>query len=188
MGLQVGDRVGTALDAMMAEGEHEASSLSRLSSVVESGGEQLLLRDIGEGDVDAEDAHRFDLRAVKVSDGCSCPGATSPSGTAWPPLSASEQDFRLLAESIGDVVRILDVDGVQRWVSPSVTDLLGYSPRSWSAHTRRRSCTPTTSPRPSKAASASAWRRNRDAAEANPPAARKRALGVDRDDKFFRFR
>ncbi len=129
VGLQVGDRVGTELDAMMAEGEHEASSLSRLSSVVESGGEQLLLRDLGEGDVDAEDAHRFDLRAVKVSDGVllSWRDVTQRHRLAAA-LSASEQDFRLLAESIGDVVRILDVDGVQRWVSPSVTDLLGYSP------------------------------------------------------------
>lgn len=44
-------------------------------------------------------------------------------------LAESERNYRLLAENAGDVVYLTDEDAVIRWVSPSVTAVLGYPPQ-----------------------------------------------------------
>ena len=43
-------------------------------------------------------------------------------------LEASEAQFRMLAENASDIVYQTDVEGVIRWVSPSVTRVLGWQP------------------------------------------------------------
>ena len=43
-------------------------------------------------------------------------------------LRESESQFRLLADNAGDVVVLLDFDGTRRYVSPSVKEVLGWSP------------------------------------------------------------
>lgn len=120
---------GEVLGARSSElltGDHYCDILASYVSVVETG-EPLVLEN--KQYVDAPDARRFDVRAVKVGDGVSLTwrDVTERYETAQA-LAATEQDFRLLAESIGDVVRVLDLTGIQTWVSPSVTKLLGYTP------------------------------------------------------------
>lgn len=129
LGLNRGDRLGATLDAVVPPGEERASAHERLGAVLQSGGEQVLVRDIAVDDADGDSGRRFDLRAMRAFEGVllSWRDVTQRHQLAAA-LSASEQDFRLLAESIGDVVRIIGIDGIQRWVSPSVTNLLGYTP------------------------------------------------------------
>lgn len=43
-------------------------------------------------------------------------------------LATSEEQFRVLAESIGDVAIVHDANGRIRWVSPSVRRVLGLDP------------------------------------------------------------
>ena len=43
-------------------------------------------------------------------------------------LEASERRFKALTESAMDIVTVLDIDGVIRYQSPSVTHMLGYEP------------------------------------------------------------
>lgn len=43
-------------------------------------------------------------------------------------LGASEEKFRRVAESIGDVVATFDSRGRPRWISPSIRTVLGYAP------------------------------------------------------------
>ncbi len=49
-------------------------------------------------------------------------------------LEASEAQYRMLAESASDVVYEVDLEGVLRWVSPSVTRLLGWQPEELLGH------------------------------------------------------
>jgi diguanylate cyclase (GGDEF)-like protein/PAS domain S-box-containing protein len=46
-------------------------------------------------------------------------------------LAESERHFRLLANNMSDVVVWIGSDGAYRWVSPSLTDALGWQPQDW---------------------------------------------------------
>ena len=48
--------------------------------------------------------------------------------------SASEARYRLIAEHSTDVITLRDMDGTLRYVSPSITDLLGWSPQELVGH------------------------------------------------------
>ena len=43
-------------------------------------------------------------------------------------VAESERHYRLLADNVSDVIALYGADGIFRYVSPSVTDLLGYAP------------------------------------------------------------
>ena len=43
-------------------------------------------------------------------------------------IAESERHYRLLADNVSDIIALYGADGVFRYVSPSVTDLLGYLP------------------------------------------------------------
>lgn len=121
--------MGARMDDIVV-GERRRKAIARFSRVVNSG-EPLVLEDFvaGDGTGAAVEQRRFDLHAVKVGDGISLTWRdVTDRHRMAEALAASEQDFRLLAESIGDVVRVIDLNGIHRWVSPSVTKLLGYTP------------------------------------------------------------
>jgi PAS domain S-box-containing protein len=43
-------------------------------------------------------------------------------------LAASERHYRLLADNVSDVIAIYGADGIFRYISPSISRLLGYAP------------------------------------------------------------
>jgi diguanylate cyclase (GGDEF)-like protein/PAS domain S-box-containing protein len=74
---------------------------------------------------------RYDVRAVKVGDSVSqvWRDVTERAATAQR-LEESEELYRLLAHNSSDVV-LLARDGVTLWVSPALTDMLGWTPEEW---------------------------------------------------------
>lgn len=72
---------------------------------------------------------RYDIRAVQVGDGIALTWRdVTESYRDAAELAASQQTFRLLAENASDVVYQLDDRGFIQWVSPSVTEQLGWQP------------------------------------------------------------
>ena len=123
------------LGARMAEfvsEETQRSVLARYARVVETGeslDSQAFPSSFLGAESDGEAQRRFDVKAVKYADGVSLTWRdVTQTYEMAQALAASEQDFKLLAESIGDVVRVIDTNGLHTWVSPSVTKLLGYTP------------------------------------------------------------
>ena len=80
------------------------------------------------------DEHRFDVRAVPVGDGVSYTwrDVTHRYNVAKA-IAQSEERYRLLAENSTDVVMHAH-EGLIVWVSPSLTDLLGWRPDEWIGH------------------------------------------------------
>jgi diguanylate cyclase (GGDEF)-like protein/PAS domain S-box-containing protein len=74
----------------------------------------------------------WDLRVVRVGEDLSCTWRdVSDRVEASRRLAASEQQYRLLADNSSDVVMQLAEDGTTRWVSPSLTAMLGWQPAEW---------------------------------------------------------
>jgi diguanylate cyclase (GGDEF)-like protein/PAS domain S-box-containing protein len=77
---------------------------------------------------------RYDIRAVRVGDGISCTWRdVTDRHEAAERMAVSERRFRLLAENSTDVV-LLSRDGIMRWLSPSLTRMLGWDPAEWEGH------------------------------------------------------
>ena len=109
----------------------EAGLLERYIQVLESG-EPLALND-----VPVHHAHRggdrfLDIRAVRGAASLSCSWRdVSDRYEAARRLAESEERYRLLAENSSDVVMQLGNDGIIRWVSPSLTTMLGWAQSEW---------------------------------------------------------
>lgn len=74
----------------------------------------------------------LDLRVVRVDDQLSCQWRdVTDRELAARRLAASERHYRLLAENSSDVVILLSGWGRVRWVSPSLTAMLGWQPGEW---------------------------------------------------------
>lgn len=102
-------------------------TMADYARVVETG-EDLIIENFPSTMTDNE-ARRFDIQVVKFADGVVLMARdVTERYFLSQALAAREQDYKLLAESIGDVVRVMDLNGMQTWVSPSVTKLLGYLP------------------------------------------------------------
>lgn len=77
----------------------------------------------------------FDVRAVRIGDGVTVSWRdVTERHRAGVAVAESEQRYRLLAENVHDVVMHV-TDGVVRWISPSLTDVLGWPPESWVGRT-----------------------------------------------------
>lgn len=50
-------------------------------------------------------------------------------------LAESERHCRMLADNVRDIIAVYDADGLFRYVSPSITNLLGYAPEEMLGHT-----------------------------------------------------
>lgn len=104
--------------------------LDQYIQVVETG-QPLLLDDIVyPHEIHGEERH-FDIRAVPMGDVLSYTWRdVSERVEAARLLAASEEQFRLLAMNVSDVV-IRIRDGRNQWVSPSLRGAFGWSPEDW---------------------------------------------------------
>ena len=91
-------------------------------------GEPLILDDVTLHADITDDIQHIDVRAVQVRDGLSITWryVTQRHG-AQAALARSEARYRLLAENSSDIVAVGDLSGVLTWVSPSVTEHLGWA-------------------------------------------------------------
>ena len=78
-------------------------------------------------DVLGGELRQYDVRAVRFGDGVSQTWRdVTERVQARNAIEASEQRYRLLAETASDVVFLADRDGVVQWISPSVSRVLGW--------------------------------------------------------------
>ncbi len=91
-------------------------------------GEPLILDDVAlPGDI-TDDIQHIDVRAFQVRDGLSITWRyVTERHEAQNALARSEARYRLLAENSSDIVVVGDTNGVLTWVSPSVTEHLGWA-------------------------------------------------------------
>ncbi|MEB3165970.1 MAG: diguanylate cyclase [Cyanobacteriota bacterium] len=122
--------LGAPLDALFAA--RADLDLRRCFQHVLESGDPLVLNEVPFRS-SGHDVDRFwDLRLVRVLDGLSCSWRdVSDRVESARQLAASEESYRLLAENSSDVVVQVGEDGVIRWVSPSLTAMLGWQPAEW---------------------------------------------------------
>ena len=109
----------------------EANLVERYAQVVDTG-EPLALNDFSLRHDSLQHPTILDIRVVRVGDGLSCTWRDGRDRyEAARQLAASEERYRLLAENSSDVVMQLGNDGTIRWVSPSLTAMLGWQPAEW---------------------------------------------------------
>ena len=80
-------------------------------------------------------ASHYDVRAVAVGDRvCFSWRNVSERFRTQEALAESRNRYRLLAENSSDVVVLVRADGVVEWVSPAVSDMLGWEPAQLVGH------------------------------------------------------
>ena len=130
LGLQREQLLGAGLLERLPD-HAEAGLLERYVRVVETG-EPLALNDFSLRHGPRREPHILDIRVVRVGDGLSCTWRDGRERyEAVRRLAESEERYRLLAENSSDVVMQLANDGIVRWVSPSLTAMLGWHPAEW---------------------------------------------------------
>ncbi len=111
-------------------GQAGTGMLKLYADAVESG-EPLILHDYAYPHEILGSERRYDIRAVRVADALSFTWRDiTDRYAAAQQLAASEERFRLLTENSNDVI-IRSTSGVMRWVSPSLTMVLGWDPADW---------------------------------------------------------
>ncbi len=114
-------------------GQAGSGMLALYAAAVESG-QPLVLDDYTYPHEILSDERRYDIRAIKVGDGLSFAWRdVTDAYESAAALSRSEERYRLLAENVTDVV-LHARDGIMRWLSPSLHDLLGWHPEDWVGH------------------------------------------------------
>jgi diguanylate cyclase (GGDEF)-like protein/PAS domain S-box-containing protein len=107
-------------------GQAGTGMLAMYASAVDSG-EPLVLDDYSYPHEILQDERRYDIRAIKVGDALSFTWRdVTERYEATQRVAESEHDYRLLAENASDVVYRTDASAVLQWVSPSVTQALGW--------------------------------------------------------------
>ena len=107
----------------------QGSAMTRMYLAAFETGVPLMLDDV-RLPFEAVNADRYaDIRVLRVGDllHFTMRDATRRHG-AVAELVQSEARFRLLAENSSDVVYLRDFSGVVTWVSPSITEMLGWDP------------------------------------------------------------
>ncbi|MCS5700042.1 PAS domain S-box protein [Cyanobium sp. FGCU-52] len=88
-------------------------------------GEPLAIDNLVIAEAVGQPLRHFDLRVVKLGDGLV---------VTWRDISERaemSETIELLTRSSGELVVRLDLDGIIRWVSPSLPALLGWQPQQW---------------------------------------------------------
>ena len=111
---------------------NEGSGLTALYARAMETGEPLVMEDFEYPDFELTGTdRRFDIRAVRFDDSLSLIWRdVTQQRTIMDALAASEEQYRLLAANVSDVV-MRDRDSLIEWVSPSLTAMLGWAPSDW---------------------------------------------------------
>jgi diguanylate cyclase (GGDEF)-like protein/PAS domain S-box-containing protein len=94
--------------------------------------EPLVLNDWAYPHQEPGSERRYDIRAVCVDDTLSFAWRdVTDRFEAARAIAESEERYRLLAENASDVVVRVQEDDIIRWVSPALTESLGWTPEEW---------------------------------------------------------
>lgn len=129
LGMDSAALIGTRL-LELVPGEFAQELVGLCSQAMESG-EPVVLDDVAYATEDSEDARRFDIRVIRVGTVLSCTWRdVTERHRATVMLAASEEQYRLLANNSTDVV-VHTRNQAAVWVSPSLTDMLGWHRSEW---------------------------------------------------------
>jgi diguanylate cyclase (GGDEF)-like protein/PAS domain S-box-containing protein len=104
-----------------------ASGMLDMYAKAVTSGDPLVLDDYAYPYEILQDERRYDIRAIRVGDALSYTWRdVTDRYAAAQAVVESEEQYRLLAENASDVVFRIDRDEVITWVSPSVTEALGW--------------------------------------------------------------
>ncbi len=113
---------------------HRTSGLFELYRDTVESGEPLILENHPLSSEVKEAVRFFDFHGVKVGDGLSVVWRdVTERAVAADRLADSERRLRLMTDNSADTV-LLASEGIMRWLSPSLTRLLGYHPDEWVGH------------------------------------------------------
>ena len=123
VGLPLEDLLGTRVLSLVPA-LRDTELFGHYPHTLESG-EPLVVDDLHTAEAKGRPVRHYDLRVVKQNDGLV---------VTWRDVTERAEmleSLDLLTRSNGDLVVRLDLDGIVRWVSPSLPSLLGWEPRDW---------------------------------------------------------